>query len=263
MELPGSSENLEDLKSTHTPEAIQERLQEGNKHNYLRDMVYGAMDGAVTTFAVVSSVAGAGLQPAIVLIMGFANLIADGFSMAVGNYVATRSEYELRDKARRLEEQHIEKYPEGEKEEVRQIFRRKGFSGAELERAVEIITADRKQWIDTMLQEELGLTLDEPSPFKAALATFASFFLIGLLPLVSFIVEWIFPGFVKHPFSASSLITCAAFFAVGSLKGRYVGKAWYRSGLETFSIGAMAALLAYGMGLFLKNLINPALLGSS
>ena len=128
------------LEAEHTPTAIAERLQASTAHSYLRDFVFGAIDGTVTTFAVVAGTAGAGLPRGVAIILGIANLAADGFSMAVGNYLSTKVERQLIDKARRHEERHIAEVPEGEREEVRQIFAAKGFSGGVLEEIVRVIT---------------------------------------------------------------------------------------------------------------------------
>ena len=115
----------------------------------------------------------------VAIILGLANLLADGFSMAVGNYLSTKAERQVVDRVRRMEEAHIERIPEGEREEIRQIFQAKGFKEPLLEEIVTVITQDRKQWVDTMLTEEFGLRLDTPSPRKAALTTFAAFVLAG------------------------------------------------------------------------------------
>ncbi len=128
------------LEREHTPRAIATRLAESAKHSYLGDFVLGAVDGTVTTFAVVAGAAG--LSSGVAIVLGTANLLADGFSMAASNYMATKSEGEVAERARKTEEQHIELVPDGEREELRQIFGAKGFDGDLLEKVVEVITMD-------------------------------------------------------------------------------------------------------------------------
>jgi vacuolar iron transporter family protein len=242
------------IDASHTKENIRSRLQNNTTHSYLKDFVYGAVDGAVTTFAVVSGVAGAQLPPAIVIIMGLANLLADGFSMAVSNYLGTRTENQVLEKTREEELQQIRKYPEGEKEEIRQIFANKGFTGEHLEKAVEIITSNPTLWANTMLQEEYNLSLFGAVAWKAALATFIAFILIGIIPVFPFLWNWIFNNDFRQPFLWSSILTGVAFFGIGSFKSRFVGKSWYFSGLETLLLGGAAAFLAYVTGILLKEI---------
>ena len=243
------------LKETHTPEAISKRLGGGPSQIYLKDMVYGGIDGAITTFAVVSGVAGAGLSSGVVIILGLANLFADGFSMAVSNYMGSRSENQYRAAMREYEAEEIEVYPEGEREEIRQIYETKGFSGEELEKLVDLITSNRALWVNTMLQEEHGLAIEDSNPVLAGAATFIAFFLAGALPLVSFLVNWLRPGTFESPFIVSASVTMLAFLSIGFFKGRYVNQSWYVSALETALIGSIAAGLAYGVGYLLNGLV--------
>ena len=243
-----------DLEAEHTPAAIETRLSAPTPHSYLRDFVYGAIDGAVTTFAVVCGVQGAKLAAGVVVILGVANVIADGFSMAASNFLATRAEQQLRRRRRREEESHIAVIPEGERAEIRQIFANKGFEGDDLKRAVDIITSDVKRWVDTMLQEEHGFALQGPSPLRAALSTFAAFAVIGFLPLAPFILLLVAGEAAPDPFVWSAVLTGVAFLVVGALKGREVGERGYVSALETLAIGGLAAVLAYIIGMLLHGL---------
>lgn len=247
--------SLEDHQATHSVKAVAARLDRGPKHSYLRDVIYGAVDGAVTTFAVVSGVVGAELPTGILIILGLANLVADGFSMAVSNYLATRAEEQVRDAMRLQEEEHIRRFPEGEREEIRQIFRRKGFRGEELRVAVSVITSDMRQWIDTMLREELGLSLSGPPPLRAAAATFVAFVIVGAIPLLSFVINWVMPDAISAPFLVSAWLTGVAFFVVGALKSHFVSQLWYLGGFETLTVGAVAALLAYVVGVALRGVV--------
>ena len=108
-----------ELEKKHTKDAIHENLSLKKEYNYLGDAILGAIDGTVTTFAIVSAIAGAGLRSEIAIIMGLANLFGDGFSMAAGNYLRVRSDQEILEEARQTEELHIEKVPKGEIEEIR------------------------------------------------------------------------------------------------------------------------------------------------
>ncbi len=250
-------QNLDQLKADHTPRAIADRLEAATQHSYLRDFVFGAVDGTVTTFAVVAGVAGAQLSAGIVVVLGLANLIGDGFSMAVSNYLGTRAEEQLRERLRRMEADHIDRYPEGEREEIRQIFAAKGFTGEDLEHAVDRITADRKRWIDTMLIEELGMALDGPSALRAAWVTFAAFLAVGTLPLLTFIWQLATPEawHLSNPFQISAVLTGLAFFGVGTLKGYVTTNQPWRAGFETLAMGGIAASLAYGVGALLHGLV--------
>ena len=249
-----STPSLEKLKAEHTPDAVHRRLKDGPAHSYLRDFVYGAIDGAVTTFAVVAGVVGAQLSAGVIVILGLANLFADGFSMAVSNFLGTRAEEHQRQRMRRVEREHIMRYPAGEREEVRQIFAGKGFEGEDLERAVDTITSDVDRWIDTMMTDELGMSLQGPNPWRAAGSTIIAFVAIGFIPLLIFVFDFVAgPSMsIDQAFLYSALLTGVAFFLVGAAKSRFIDRAWWRSGLETLIVGGLAAAIAYGIGVGLR-----------
>ncbi|MDH3744880.1 MAG: VIT1/CCC1 transporter family protein [Acidobacteriota bacterium] len=236
------------MEHDHSPEAIRSRLAGGPEASYLRDWIYGGIDGAVTTFAVVSGVVGAGLSSKIIVILGLANLLADGFSMAAGNYSGTRAEGDWLEHLRRVEHRHIELEPEGEREEVRQIFAGKGFEGETLQTIVEVISADRERWVRTMLTEEYGLPLEIRSPVLAALSTFSAFLVCGAVPLLSYIFPW------PQSFPTAVVLTCCVFFLIGCARSRWSTDPWWKTGLETLGVGGVAAAIAYLVGFLLRNL---------
>jgi len=246
------------LKREHTPDAIAERLQSATEHSYLGDFIYGAIDGAVTTFAVVAGVQGAGLAAGVIVILGMANLIADGFSMAVSNFLGSRAEEQLRQRARRKEQRHIALNPDGEREEIRQIYAAKGLEGDDLERVVEAITSDQDRWVDTMMQQELGLQLEGPNALRAALSTFTAFVVVGFLPIGPFIYQFLPFADLSDPFLVSAIMTGVAFFLVGVGKSRVVEQRWWIAGLETLAVGGAAAVMAYVVGWLLRGVGSAA-----
>jgi len=171
--------------------------------------------------------------------------------MAISNSQSGRTREHLLEKARLTEHEHIRHVPEGETEEIRQIFRSKGFEGEVLERIVETITADPDLWVNTMLVEEHGLALEGPRPWLSGVTTFAAFTAVGLVPLLPFLVSVLAP---EQVFTASVLLSLAAFFAVGVLKGHVLDDRRLRFGLETMVAGSLAALLAYAAGALLRDL---------
>ena len=238
------------LEHEHTPEAIRHRLAAGPQSSYLRDWIYGGIDGAVTTFAVVSGVAGAALPSKVIVILGVANLVADGFSMAAGNYSGTRAERDEIEHLRGIELRHIEQEPEGEREEIRQIFAGKGLEGDGLERVVDAITSDRERWIATMLSEEYGLPKSVRSPVWAGVNTFLAFQVCGAVSLLPYLVG------MSKPFVAAILMTACVFFGIGCIRSKWSIQPWWKAGLGTLTIGGAAAALAYGIGYGLSRLVG-------
>ena len=226
----------------HSQQEIAARINAPPGRGVLRDIVYGGIDGSVTTFAIVAGVAGAGLSPFVIVALGLANVLADGFSMAAGNYSGTKAELDNIRRIRAIEERHIDLYPAGERREVREILLQKGLADPVLSDATDAITADRENWIDLMLEGEYGLGSVDPHPLKAALATFAAFLVAGMIPLLPFLVS------VDRAFAVSAWMTMAVFFAIGAFKSRWSLAPWWRSGLETLAIGGAAALIAYLVG---------------
>lgn len=237
------------LRAGHTPDAIARRLQQPARPGSVSDAVLGGIDGCVTTLAVVAGAFGAGLGTAVALVMGLANLLADGFSMAVSNYEAVKSEQDRRERLRSVERRHIAEVPDGEREEIRQIFRAKGFEGDTLERIVDVITANRDLWIETMLAEEYGLQAEDRNALRAGAVTFAAFVTVGAAPLLAFVV----PGLsAAVQFTASAVLGGGMFLSIGLLKGTVPGRSRARAALRTLVTGGSAAALALAVGYLLR-----------
>ncbi len=225
---------------------------------HFEDFIYGAVDGVVTTFAVVAGASGASLSPAIILILGFANLFADGFAMAVGNYLVSKAHKEFIQKERKREEWKIDNLAEQEKQEIRDIYAKKGFKDEILDEIVSVITSRRKVWIDTMMKEDLGLIEGKGRPLDSAVSTFVGFNSIGLIPLIPFILLFV-SGFTLSIYDAflySVIATGGSFFLIGSMKGRIVKKSLLRSGTYTLLIGGIAASAAYIIGYLLSLILQ-------
>jgi VIT1/CCC1 family predicted Fe2+/Mn2+ transporter len=223
---------------------------------YVQEFVYGGIDGAVTTFAVVAGATGGQLGTTVVIILGLANLLADGFSMAVGNFFATRAERDHYNRNWYIEEWEIDNMPEMERNEVREIYRQKGFEGELLERAVAQITSNRQVWLNTMMHDELGLQAVDRRPLHTALATFISFNLVGLIPLLAYLPAELNASPPTRLFVISCAATGLALALVGGLKTVVTGQRWYRGVLETLALGGLAALLAYFAGDLLRGLLG-------
>jgi len=180
----------------------------------------------------------------VVGVLGLANLIADGFSMAASNCLGTRADHEIVAELRRIEAQQIDDVPAGERKKIRQIYEAKGFKGADLERVVAVMTSDRERWIDTMLLEEHGVQLDGPNPLRAALATFLAFLIVGSVPLLSFFADAIRDDAVASPFWWSVGLTVVAFLSVSYVKSYAMSGRLVRSSVETLLLGGAAVSLA-------------------
>ncbi|MCK9487470.1 MAG: VIT1/CCC1 transporter family protein [Dehalococcoidia bacterium] len=239
----------------HSAEAIAERLNQEREQSYLRDAVLGGIDGGVTTFAVVAGSIGASLPGGVVVVLGVANLLADGLSMGVGNYLGVRSEDQRREQLRREEHLEILEVPEGEREEVRQIYAAKGFEGELLEQVVDVITSDADRWVDTMLVEEHGIGLEGPNPVMAGMSTFLAFLLVGLIPILPFVMQSLNIG-GYDTFLVSIALTGIAFFAIGAYKSRLVNRRWWVDGLETLALGGLAASVSFAAGWALRGLAD-------
>lgn len=223
--------------------------------SYLGEFVYGGIDGCVTTFAVVAGAVGAGLDSAVIIILGFANLLADGFAMSVGAYLSAKSEKDNFDKHRKIEYWEVDNIPEKERDEIREIYALKGFEGTLLEQVVDKITENRDRWVDTMMKEELEMIKEIRSPLWIGGVTYISFIMIGIIPLTAYVADFIKPSRFDV-FLASSMLTAFGFIIIGMLKTYVNQTSAIRGIMETLTLGAIAAFVSYFVGDILEKIIS-------
>lgn len=222
----------------------------------IQDIVYGGNDGIVTTFAVVAGTAGAELPHVIVIILGLANLFADGLSMASGAFLSIKSERDQYERLRKEELEEIKQIPEMEREEIRAAYEAKGFSGDDLERIVEVITADEKVWVDTMMQEEHKMMEEATAkPMLHAVTTFCAFALFGSIPLL----PYLFRAARDARFTIAIISTFLALAVLGFTRSYVTRERLLRGPFEIMSVGALAAFVAYGVGVALKSIVGIAM----
>ncbi len=239
-----------DENSIHNTNSLFYKYQD-----YLGEFVYGGIDGAVTTFAVVSGAVGAGLNNKIIIILGFANLLADGFAMSVGAYLSSKSVKDNYNKHKAIEYWEVDNLPEIERKEVEDIYRNKGFKGDLLQQVVNTITADKDLWVDVMMKDELMMSEERKSPFIMGFVTYMSFISIGLIPLIIYVWDYIanFPG---NLFVWTSILTSIAFIFIGFLKTYVTQTSKLKGILETVILGVLAAMVSYFVGDILEGIIS-------
>jgi VIT1/CCC1 family predicted Fe2+/Mn2+ transporter len=241
----------------HDPSRIARAAKEehgGAGSQHLGEMVYGGLDGIITTFAVVSGVAGADLGLNVVLILGLANLLADGFSMGTGAYLSAKSEREYYEREREREAWEVREFPEGERAELYEIYRGQGYPEEDARHLVAIKTRDHQRWVDAMMVEELGMLREEKSPFRNGLATFGAFVVAGSVPLLVYLLAMAVRIPPSALFPTSLVLSGLALFALGAAKVLVTKLSPYRSGLEMLAVGGLAAGVAYVVGALLKGI---------
>ena len=223
--------------------------------NYFKEVIYGGIDGIITTFAVVAGFSGAALSTetttqlsfVVVLLFGLANLFADGVSMGLGNFLSVRSDQDLYKAARKKEVHEVMHDPDDELEETVTILMQKGYTEADAHAMALLYQKNQEHWVDFMMNEELQMP--DPrgdNPVLTGLATFTSFLFFGFIPLVPFVFAGeADPGTV---FMYSVIGTAFALLLLGLLKWRIVGSSLWKSLLEVVLLGGVAALVAFFVG---------------
>lgn len=249
-----SSLDVDSSKRVHQTLAVEKHA--GNAGKYIKSIVYGGLDGIITTFAVVASIAGAGLDVGVVIIMGFASLFADGISMGMGDFLSSKAENDYTNEERKREAWECEHYIEGEIKEMVDLYVSKGMIEDDAQQMVGIMARYRDIFIDTMMVEELGLMPVDPadSPLKNGFVTLCAFLIFGCVPLASYVVaiainpDHGISSSLNTTFIVASCMTLATMFLLGTLTSKFSPSKWYVSGAWIMINGGAAAGVAYLIG---------------
>ena len=228
----------------------------------LKEIVYGGLDGIITTFAVVSGFSGAALLGnsgngevyaiTLVLLFGLANLLADGVSMGLGDFLSTRSEQARWNRERAVEVHEIEHNPEQEYEETIHLLEDSGLSPEDAKTVADIYRRYPGLWADWMMRHELEMEdMSEATPARDGLVTFLSFLVFGVIPLLPYLAFWGRDVSANMLFIMASTATVAALLALGFARSAVTREARVRAMGEVFGVGLIAALIAFGVGVWL------------
>jgi VIT1/CCC1 family predicted Fe2+/Mn2+ transporter len=210
---------------------------------WIRDATLGANDGLVSILTLLAGLAGASLESSTVLIAGLAGLAAGAISMAVGAYVSAKAYRSFYRSELRKEVEEIREKPDVEREEIREIYRERGFEGELLERVVETITSDPRVWLKVMMSEELGLSPGFAKPLQAAGVVFVAFVTGGIVPVVPFLFMEGFPALL-----AAFGLTALALLVAGALRSRYTRERPVLVGLELVGMATVGVGVAHLIG---------------
>jgi vacuolar iron transporter family protein len=224
---------------------VGEQSATAGKSGALRAAVFGINDGLLTNAALIMGFAGASQSRSLIVLAGISGLLAGAFSMGSGEFISMRVQRDMLQRLLHLEAHELESDPEGERQELAEIYRRKGFSAELADRVSTEVMKDPAVALDTHAREELGIDPDEGlgNPWGAALSSFAMFALGALIPLFPFF----FAGGTGAKITAL-VLTATALLAVGALTALLTGKSPVRSALRILAIGVAATAVTYAIG---------------
>jgi len=233
---------------------------QGTAGEYIQSVVFGGLDGIITTFAVVAAAAGSKLSQGTIFIIGFANLIADAIGMGIGDFLSSKAENDHAHSERKREKWEIDNVPEIEQKEMIDIYMAKGLPEEDAKRVVALLFESKEAFLDIMMIEELGMMPSEAtsSPWKSALITFTSFIILGGLPMLPYLASGKYNerASTNAVFWSSVALFVVCLYILGAIKGKITGKRWWLTGLTMLINGGITTTIAYLIGFSLGHLIH-------
>lgn len=227
---------------------LHESLDAHRHQSSLSDVILGGQDGLVNVLGVILGVAAATSDPRIVMAAGMAATFAESVSMGAVAYTSTQADRALYESEMEREHRHVHLVPAIERDEIRKIYKQKGFDGALLDQIVDTITANKDVWVAVMMAEELKLSpVHRGQALRSAIIVGGAAFIGSFIPLAPFVLMPVVPAMFT-----SVAIAAATLFAVGAYKARATVGHWGKSGVEMAVIGTLSALVGYIVGLFFQ-----------
>mmetsp|Transcript_11621 Transcript_11621/g.27624 ORF Transcript_11621/g.27624 Transcript_11621/m.27624 type:complete len:282 (-) Transcript_11621:94-939(-) len=247
--------NVEASKAAHAARVHNEQHSKAGEH--IKSIVFGGLDGIITTFAVVAGAVGGGLSTDVILILGFSSVFADALSMGVGDALSSKAENEFTMLERSREEWELDNNPEGEIQEMVDLYKQKGMEEEDARVVIERMAKYKDFFIDIMMVEELELQVPDPddNPMWDGMVTFGSFVLFGTVPLLGYVALATLDLSVDALFGVACGLTACTLFGLGMVKSRFTKMAWWRSGLEVFLLGSATAMVAYFIGMLVETIL--------
>lgn len=227
--------------------------------DYVKSIVFGGLDGIITTFSIVAAVAGASLTPEIVIMMGFANLLSDGISMGLGDFLSEVAENQYILSERKREAWELENVPDVELNEMITIYKEKGVAEEDAKAILTPMMKYTDLFLDHMMLLELGLQTPEPdeNPAKNGLVTFGSFVVFGSVPMWVYLITWA-SKYEDHQgvFGIACAFTALTMFTLGATQAKITKQNILKTGFTTMMNGSIAAAAAYLIGWGLEHAIG-------
>jgi len=210
----------------------------------LSDVILGGQDGIVNILGLVLGVAAASGSPRIIIAAALSTTFAESLSMAAVSYTSSQADRDYYKGQVEREKDHIQRFSDIEREEIRRIYQLKGFSGKQLDDIVQTITADVNRWVDVMMAEELKISpVEEAGLLRSAGIVGIAAIIGSLIPVVPFfgLPVWVAVW-------GSVAVAAASLFIVGAYKAKATVGVWWKSGLQLLCIGLVTALIGYAIG---------------
>lgn len=251
------SRDVEASKAAHDAKVLNAPEQHKRIGGNIKSIVYGGLDGIITTFAVVAGAAGGGLGIEVIMILGFSSIFADAVSMGAGDALSTKAEHDFIFAEKKREAWEFAEYPEGEITEMIDLYEGKGMKREDAEVVIRRMAKYPEFFVDIMMVEELELQVpgEDDNPWKDGLITFSSFVLFGVIPLLGYVA---FAGSDMSDntlFIIACVLTAVMLFTLGALKSMLTAQRWWTSGLEILIMGSITAGIAYVIGYLVEEIM--------